>query len=255
MKINRPLIFISNDDSYLAPGINYLIEIARSYGDVFVVAPETPQSGKSSAITMDQPLRARLVKQEEGLIVYAVNGTPVDCTKLALNELIPRLPDYILSGMNHGYNSGNCVIYSGTMGVVLEGSFYGIPSMGFSYGSHDQSIDLSTCEPIIRQSLDILMNQKFAPEVCFNVNIPHCEKILGLKPAINARGRWFHKYEKRIDPHGRPYYWTIGTYTPEDPNNEMNDVWLLERGYATIAPCIADQTHFDTIPQLKEIIG
>ena len=107
MESSRPLILISNDDSYKAPGIKFLTEIARTYGDVIVVAPETPQSGKSSAITMDQPLRANLLLQEEGLTVYTVNGTPVDCTKLALNELVPRLPDYILSGMNHGYNSGN----------------------------------------------------------------------------------------------------------------------------------------------------
>ncbi len=254
MMTKRPLIFISNDDCYQAPGINYLIEIARTYGDVFVTAPETPQSGKSSAITMDIPLRARLITQEERLTIYAVNGTPVDCTKLALNELIPRMPDYILSGINHGYNSGNCVIYSGTMGVVLEGSFYGIPSMGFSFGSHDQSQDLTSCEPIIRQSLDILMNHKFAREVCFNVNIPCCDKILGLKAAVNARGRWIHEYEKHIDEKGLPYYRTIGTYSPTEPDNEMNDVWLLERNYATIAPCIADQTHFESINELQNFL-
>lgn len=254
MAQQRPLILISNDDSYKANGIKYLTEIARNYGEVIVVAPETPQSGKSSAITMDLPLQARLLLEEEGLTVYAVNGTPVDCTKLALNELVPRMPDYILSGINHGYNSGNCVIYSGTMGVVLEGSFYGIPSMGFSYGSHDQSLDLTPCEPIIRQGLDILFNNKFEPGVCFNVNIPHCEKILGLKAAINARGRWIHEYEKRIDPHGRPYYWTTGTYAPAEPDNELNDVYLLERGYATIAPCIADQTAHATIPALTALL-
>lgn len=254
MNTNRPLFLISNDDSYKANGIKYLTEIARSYGDVIVVAPETPQSGKSSAITMEQPLRARLVLKEEGLTVYAVNGTPVDCTKLALNELVPRMPDYILSGINHGYNSGNCVIYSGTMGVVLEGSFYGIPSMGFSYGSHDQSLDITPCEPIIRQGIEILMNHRFDPCVCFNVNIPHCEKILGLKPAINAQGRWVHEYEKRVDPHGKPYYWTTGTYMPAEPDNEMNDVYLLDHGYATIAPCTADQTHHASLSHLKEIL-
>ena len=254
MTEERPLFLISNDDSYKAPGIKFLTEIARTYGDVIVVAPETPQSGKSSAITMDSPLRANLIHQEEGLTIYTVNGTPVDCTKLALNELMPRRPDYILSGMNHGYNSGNCVLYSGTMGVVLEGSFYGIPSMGFSLGSHDQSLNLSAYEPIIRQSLDILFTQSFNTGVCFNVNIPVCEKVLGLKVAINAPGKWEHEYEKRIDPHGKPYYWTTGVYKPFEPNNELNDVYLLERGWATIAPCIADQTHYDSISKLQEIL-
>lgn len=249
-----PLILISNDDSYKAPGIKFLTEIARNYGDVFVVAPETPQSGKSSAITMEQPLRARLIYQDEGITVFAVNGTPVDCVKLALNELVPRLPDYILSGMNHGYNSGNCTIYSGTMGAVFEGSFYGIPSMGFSYGSHDQSLDLTQCEPFIRQGIEILINHKFEKGVCFNLNIPHCEKILGLKAAVNARGQWVHEYEKRIDPHGRPYYWTTGTYAPAEPDNLMNDVYLLEQGYATIAPCTADQTYHPAINALNNIL-
>lgn len=254
MKQERPLFLISNDDSYRAPGIKFLTEIARTYGDVIVVAPETPQSGMSSAITMDRPLRAHLLHEEEGLTIYTVNGTPVDCTKLALNELVPRHPDYILSGMNHGYNSGNCVIYSGTMGVVMEGSFYGIPSMGFSLGSHDQSLDLTACEPIIRQSLDILFNEKFEKGVCFNVNIPVCDKILGLKVAINAPGKWEHEYEKRIDPHGKPYYWTTGVYVPFKSENEMNDVYQLSRGYATIAPCIADQTHYDSISKLQDIL-
>ena len=254
MENKRPLIFISNDDSYKAPGIKFLIEIARSYGDVFVAAPESPQSGKSSSITMEQPIRSRLVYQEEGLTIYAINGTPVDCIKLALNELVPRLPDYIFSGMNHGYNSGNCVTYSGTMGVVFEGSFYGIPSMGFSYGSHDHSQDLSACEPIIRQGIELLMNNSFQRGICFNLNIPTCEKILGLKPAINARGRWMHEYEKRIDPFGKPYYWTTGSYVAEDPDNPLNEVNLLDQGYATIAPCTADQTHFDSIAQLNDIL-
>lgn len=254
MTQERPFILISNDDSYRAPGIKFLTEIARTYGDVVVSAPETPQSGKSSAITMENPLRAHLLHKEDGLTVYTVNGTPVDCTKLALNELVPRLPDYILSGVNHGYNSGNCVIYSGTMGVVLEGSFYGIPSMGFSFGSHDRDVDLSPCEPVIRRCLDILMNHRFEPGVCFNVNIPRCDKVLGLKAAVNARGRWKHEFEKRIDPQGNPYYWTVGTYEPAEPDNELNDIYLLARGYATIAPCIADQTCHAALPQLENLL-
>ena len=255
MDNKRPLIFISNDDSVNAPGIKLLIEIARNYGDVFVAAPETPQSGKSSSITMDQPLRARLISKEDGLTVYAINGTPVDCTKLAFNELVPRLPDFVLSGMNHGYNYGNCVTYSGTMGVVFEASFYGIPSMGFSFGSHDWKADLSACVPYIHQGIQLLMNNNFDRGICFNLNIPTCENILGLRPAIHAHGRWMHEFEKRIDPFGRPYYWTVGTFVVDDLDNPLNDVGLLENGYATIAPCTAEQTHHDTLPLLYEILN
>ena len=254
MNTNRPLFLISNDDSYKAPGINLLTEIARSYGDVIVVSPETPQSGKSSAITMEQPLRARLVQEEEGLIVYAVNGTPADCVKLALHDLAPRTPDYVLSGINHGYNAGNSVIYSGTMGAVFEGSFAGISSMGFSIGSHEWNLDLSPCLPIVKKGIELLLEQQFGKDVCFNINIPPHQNILGLKPAINALGKWEHEYERRIDPFGKPYYWTTGSFVPFNPDNEMNDVYLLSQGYATIAPCIADQTHHASLPQLQKVI-
>lgn len=253
MAKSRPLILISNDDSYRANGIKYLTEIARSYGDVIVAAPEVPQSGKSSAITMEQPLRTRLVHQEDGLTIYAINGTPADCIKLALHDLVPRTPDFVLSGINHGYNAGNSIIYSGTMGAVFEGAFAGIPSIGFSLGSHDQSLDLTPCEPIVRKGIELIMNYKFEKGVCFNVNIPPCEKILGLKPAVNARGKWEHEYEKRIDPFGKPYYWTTGKFVPSNPDNKMNDVYMLEQGYATIAPCLADQTHHASLSLLDNI--
>ncbi len=254
MNSYRPLFLISNDDSYKAPGIKFLTEIARNYGDVIVVAPETPQSGKSSAITMEQPLRARLVNEEDGLTIYAVNGTPADCVKLTLHDLTPRTPDYVLSGINHGYNAGNSVIYSGTMGAVFEGAFAGIPSIGFSIGSHDLDLDLTPCLPIVKQGIELLINHQFGHGVCFNLNIPPCENILGLKPAINALGKWEHEYEKRTDPFGRPYYWTTGSFVPFDPNNEMNDVYLLSQGYATIAPCHADQTHHSSLTQLQKIL-
>ena len=98
------------------------------------------------------------------------------------------------------------------------------------------------------------MNNTFEKGICFNLNIPVCEKILGIKPAINARGRWMHEYEKRIDPFGKPYYWTTGSYVADDPENPLNDVNLLEQGYATIAPCTADQTYHPAIEQLSKIL-
>lgn len=254
MTPKRPLIFISNDDGVHAGGIKFLTKIAQSYGEVFVVAPHEAQSGKSSAITIETPLRPELVEDEDALTIYRVNGTPVDCTKLALNKLLPRTPALILSGINHGYNAGNSAIYSGTMGVVFEGSFLSIPSIGFSYGNYSADADFSQCEPIIRMIIESVMRKGLPDEVCLNVNIPCCDEIKGIKTTIGAKGRWTEEYEERKDPYGRPYFWITGKYVPSEPDNQMNDVYWLDRGYATVTPCQADQTAFHSIPAIDQLI-
>ena len=120
---DKRLILVSNDNGYNAKGIKSIVEWASRYGYVYCVAPAEHQSGKSSAITIDTPLRATTVEKTDSYTIIKVNGTPTDCAKLALNSLLPRRPDLLLSGINHGYNAGNSVIYSGTMGVVFEGCF------------------------------------------------------------------------------------------------------------------------------------
>lgn len=250
----RPLIFVGNDDGYQAGGLKYLSDIARQYGDVFVAAPTLHQSGKSSALTVDTPLRARLVAEEAGFTMYHVNGTPVDCIKLALNYLVPRQPDIVLSGINHGYNSGNSAIYSGTMGVTFEGSFLGVPSIGFSYGDYGAEPNFSPCEPVVRRMIELAIAGKLPTDVCYNVNIPKCDKVNGTKVVAAAPGRWIEEYDRRTDPHGRAYYWLTGRYVPSDPDNENQDLYWLQRGYATVVPCRADQTARDFIPAISEII-
>ena len=166
-----------------------MIDIAREYGDVFVAAPSTHQSGKSSALTVDVPLRARLFGEEPGLTAYHVGGTPTDCIKLAVSNLMPRRPDIVLSGINHGYNSGNSAIYSGTMGVVFEGSFLGVPSIGFSYGDYSAAPDFSVCEPVVRHMVELAVAGYLPTGVCYNVNIPKCDRVAGLKTVAAAPGR------------------------------------------------------------------
>lgn len=254
----RPLIFISNDDGYQAGGLKYLAEIARQYGDIFIAAPSTHQSGKSSALTVEIPLRAKLFANDcEGghMTFYHVSGTPADCIKLAVNKLMPRTPDIVLSGINHGYNSGNSAIYSGTMGVVFEGSFLNIPSIGFSYGDYTSNADFTPCEPIIRQMIELAVAGKLPTDVCYNVNIPKCEHINGTKVASAATGRWVEEYESRIDPHGEAYYWLTGKYAPTDPDDDTQDLYWLQRGYVTIVPCRADQTAHSAISNIAKLIN
>lgn len=251
MSNDRPLILVSNDDGYRAKGIASLIAIASDYGDVVAVAPASHQSGKSSAITVDVPLRARVVSEREGVKVYMVNGTPVDCVKLAFDCLLPKMPDLVLSGINHGFNSGNSVIYSGTMGVVFEGSFRGVPSVGFSYGVYTEDADFSPCEVWIRRVIEKTMRDGLPEGVCLNVNFPACEEILGIKTVKASNGYWREEFEERIDPHGRPYYWLTGKYFDAEPDSPATDNYWLDRGYATVVPCRADQTAYDQISQLN----
>lgn len=250
METNRPLILIGNDDGYRAKGINTLIEIAKQYGEVVAVAPVEHQSGKSSAITVDTPLRINEVRREDGVAVYSVNGTPVDCVKLAFEcGILSRKPDLLLSGINHGYNAGNSVIYSGTMGVVFEGSFRNIPSVGFSSGDYSPEADFTPCVPYIHATIEQILSKGLPDGVCLNVNFPKCDKILGIKTVKAASGYWKEEFEKRIDPHGRAYYWLTGQYHNSEPDNPMTDHYWLARDYATVVPCRADQTAYDQIKQ------
>lgn len=243
----RPLIFIGNDDGFRAGGLAALIDIASRYGDVVAVAPYEHQSGKSSAITVDTPLRVHCIKSSLHTMIYSVNGTPVDCAKLAFDRLLPRTPDLVLSGINHGYNSGNSVIYSGTMGVVFEGSFRGVPSIGFSYGDYMPDADFTPCVPVAEQIIKDALGGGIAKGVCLNVNIPKCDKVAGVKRVRSAVGYWKEEFEERVDPRGRVYYWLTGSYHNEEPDNPETDLYWLDRNYATIVPCRADQTAYDQL--------
>ena len=139
----RPLILISNDDGYLAKGINELVDFLKDMADIIVVAPDGPRSGMACAITSQLPVTITLVNQTEGVTIYKCSGTPTDCIKLALETVLPRIPDMVLGGINHGDNSAVNVHYSGTMGVVLEGCMKSIPSIGFSVCDHNPNLDFS----------------------------------------------------------------------------------------------------------------
>ena len=142
---NRPLILITNDDGVDAKGIKELTKCLRDLGDIIVFAPDGARSGMSSAITSNIPIKYKLIKEEEGLKVYSCTGTPVDCVKLAINEVLDRKPDLLASGINHGGNYAICVQYSGTMGAAAEGCVFGIPSLGVSLLDHLPDADFNEC--------------------------------------------------------------------------------------------------------------
>lgn len=257
MMTQRPLIFITNDDGVSARGLQSAIRVARRLGEVVVIAPEVVQSGKSHAITMFSPLFLRKVREEEGLTVYAFSGTPVDCVKMAFDYLLKeRHVDLVVSGINHGSNSAISVLYSGTMGAAIEGSFYGSPSVGLSLIDHDDNADFEASESISYDILQRVMNDGSLPEpFCLNVNIPigKLPEIKGVKICRQNKGYWKEEFYCRQDPRGKDYYWLTGDFFNQEPQAEDTDEWALAHGYVSVVPVQVDMTDYPKMKLLKEL--
>ncbi|MBQ4344490.1 MAG: 5'/3'-nucleotidase SurE [Muribaculaceae bacterium] len=248
---DKKIILITNDDSIEARGIHFLVDCVKDMGDVYVVAPESPQSGQSSAMSVNKPLRIKEIAGYASAKAFTVNGTPVDCVKLALHAILPRRPDILLSGINHGSNAGNCIIYSGTMGAVLETCMLGIPSIGYSYLSHSPSADFTYTKPYIELITREVINNGLPKDICLNVNFPKGE-LKGLKVLRAAHGHWSEEYKEYIDPHGKPFYWLTGAFVNEEPDADDTDHYWLSRSYVSVVPSRPDQSAIDTIPEISE---
>ena len=171
--MNERLILVTNDDGYDSKGMEAAIEVARAFGRVVVVAPETTQSGMSQAITMYNPLYLRRIREEEGVVVYAFSGTPVDCVKMAFDYLLrDERVDMVISGVNHGSNSAVNVLYSGTMGAAIEGSFYGCPAVGLSLDDHGADADFAAAVVYGRRIVGDIFAAEVELPLCLNVNVP-----------------------------------------------------------------------------------
>jgi len=250
----KPLILITNDDGFAARGLRALDEIALEFGDVIVMAPEQNASGKSHSITTGRPLRVREVKLDKGLSVFACDGTPVDCVKLATEYFCPRQPDLVLSGINHGSNSSINVLYSGTMGAVIEATALGLNAIGFSILNHSPEADFEPSRPIVRHIIGHVLEHGLPPDVSLNVNIPRLEgnQIKGIRVCHEAKSQWLDSFEKRIDPQGRPYWWLTGKFVCQDPP-VTSDEWALANGYVSVVPIHPDFTHYPAIDELKNL--
>ena len=247
----RPLILITNDDGVYAKGIQCLMEAVRHLGDVVVVAPDGARSGMSSAITSNIPIRVSLLKQEDGLTVYACTGTPVDCVKLAINEILNREPDLVISGINHGSNSAICVVYSGTMGAAIEGCIFGIPSFGISLTSHSPDADFSESVEYGKIVAEKILKEGLPKGVCLNMNIPDIKDVKGMKICIQTAGRWTAEFLKSQDALGKEVYWLTGVFDNYNLNDTNSDEWALSNGYVSIVPIKIDLTAYDVVNQMK----
>lgn len=247
----RPYILITNDDGAEAPGIAVLTRLMMEIGDVVVVAPDGPRSAQSNALTVTQPIRYRKIEERDGLKRYSCTGTPTDCVKLALNEIVERKPDLLVSGINHGSNSAINVIYSGTMGAVLEGCENGILSIGFSIDSHSLSADFSHFEPYILKITQEALKNGLPNATCLNVNAPK-DNIVGVKVSRQCDGCWTKEFEKRNDPQGRPYFWLTGYFENHEPDAEDTDEWAILNGYVSIVPTKIDLTAYEAMEAIKK---
>lgn len=239
---DRPLILVTNDDGINAQGIKSLTQYLMPQGDVVVVAPDGGRSGQSAAITVNVPLRMTQVADEPGYKAFKTTGTPVDCVKLALNVLFADRPDLIVSGINHGSNSAVSVVYSGTMGAVLEGSIHGIPSIGFSLCSFAPDADFSICREVVEVLCRRALQKDMPEGMGLNVNIPDAERLEGMKVCRAARGKWVSEYESRIDPMGRPYHWLTGYFENAEPDATDTDEYYLAHNYASVVPVCPDRS-------------
>ena len=251
---DRPLILITNDDGIHAPGIHHLAELVSPLGTVIIVSPLYPQSGMSSALTVSRPLRIKRHDDYNSIPRFSIDGTPVDCVKLGIHAILGRTPDLILAGINHGSNSAVNIIYSGTMGAVLEGCMLGVPSIGYSYHDHDESADISACDPVVRKITASVLRNGLPKHICLNVNIPKCTAVNGIKVCRDSLGYWSEGYQEYHHPSGEPFFWLTGKFHNEEPDNPDTDMYWIERGYATVVPSRPDQSAPDEIPAINKLI-
>jgi 5'-nucleotidase len=249
--LNKPLILITNDDGVLALGINKLIEAIRPLGEIVVVAPDGPRSGMSSAISSIDPIRIKQLKKEENLTIYACSGTPVDCVKLALNEILERKPDLLLAGINHGSNAAICVIYSGTIGATLEGCINGIPSIGVSLTNHAPDADFTQAAKYGKSTAEKVLKNGLPQGVCLNLNVPAIPDVKGLKVCSQTKGCWIKEFQKDQDSTDHSVYWLTGEFLNKDPENSLNDEWALDHGYAALVPLQIDMTAYAVLKEIK----
>jgi 5'-nucleotidase len=252
-KVKKPLILISNDDGITAPGIIALVDAVKDLGEVIVVAPDSPQSAMGHAVTISKPLRLSKTSLYGEIDSYQCSGTPADCVKIAVDKIMHRKPDLLLSGINHGSNSSINVLYSGTMSAAMEGGIEGIPSAGFSLCDFAYEADFTLAAKIARQVAQKILLESLPKGVILNVNIPKIEEkdLQGIKICRQANAKWQEEFDERQDPNGRKYYWLTGKFINFD-NGQDTDEWALANNYVSIVPVQYDLTAHHAIANLNQ---
>jgi 5'-nucleotidase len=244
-------ILVSNDDGIDSAGIHSLVESLKQIADVTVVAPHKEQSAVGHAITMQTPLRVFEYQKNGEFFGYAVDGTPADCVKIGIRNLMQSPPDIVVSGINHGSNTAINIIYSGTVSAAREAAIMDVPSIAISVTSH-AVMDFSFASKVAK-NLCLKVFEKGLPKgTLLNVNVPNLpeEKIAGIVLTKQGKSKWDDIYEKRVDPYGRNYYWLTGNLFELDHELEFDQA-AIRKDYVSISPIHFDLTDYKTFTDMK----
>jgi len=250
----RPLILVSNDDGISSHGIMALAAAMDGLGEVVVVAPLTEQSAVGHSITIRDPVRATPFpfRTPSGSISsWAVHGTPADCVKLAIDKLLPRMPDLVVSGINQGPNAAVNVMYSGTVSAATEATILGIPAAAFSFCRWVGG-DFEASGRIARMVAERILSKGLPTGILLNVNIPDLtwEALRGIRVTRQAHSKWEESFQERKDPFDKSYYWLAGTFINLDSGGET-DLGALDDGYVSITPVHHDLTAHSLLDEFR----
>ncbi len=248
---DRPLILLCNDDGIDAAGIKALACALDGLGTLVVVAPFEEQSAVGHAITVRMPMRVHATTFDGAcgpLWARAVTGTPADCVKIAVQKLLPRRPDLVVSGINHGPNTAVSVMYSGTVSAATEATILGIPAIAVSHGDW-RPTDFTTAGEAARTVAERVLAEGLAPGVLLNVNVPG-GPIQGWRTTRQGRARWDEIFEERRDPFDRPYYWLGGTFVDLDEGDD-SDTAAVDAGFVSVTPLHIDLTAYDALDTVR----
>lgn len=261
-EVKKPLILLSNDDGFDAAGIRALIKMLRPLGDIIVVAPDGGRSGSSLSITGTVPVKYNKEYELEGkeddgnrlgaLTVYSCSGTPCDCVKMALEFLLPRKPDIVIGGINHGDNAATNAHYSGTIGIAIEGTLKGIPSVGFSTCAFSDEQEFARLKDPICHIVQKVLRHQLPEKVFLNVNFPAQFPFKGTRICRMGMGDWVDEWIEREHPRGGKYFWIAGSFKSYDGQDENTDIWALNNGFIAITPITLDFTAYSAFKLLKD---
>jgi 5'-nucleotidase len=248
------LILLTNDDGIMAPGIVAAYRELVKLGEVHVIAPETVQSATGHGITLKTPLLTNEVRIENGFTGIAVDGRPADCVKVAVSQLMPRMPDLVVSGINSGANVGINVIYSGTVAAAIEAAFLGLPAVALSlYLRNDVPTDYARAAVLSRECIEQMLEAGLEKGQVASVNLPAIradQRPAGVKVCRQCTRPWVDTYEKRLDPRGRPYFWNSSVFSLSTDESDT-DVSYLRDGWVTVTPLQFDLTDHRLLERWK----
>jgi len=241
-------ILLSNDDGYLAPGLEILASSLSKLGELAVVAPDRNRSAASNSLTLSRPLNVQIA--DNGF--YKVDGTPTDCVHLAITGILQTEPDIVISGPNDGPNMGDDVLYSGTVAAATEGRFLGLPAIAVSMGSFDPQHFETACWAIEKLIAKLQLNP-LTDDTILNVNVPDLpvEQIKGFKSTRLGNRHKSSGVIQQTNPRGDSIYW-VGPPGEEQDAGEGTDFYAVKQGFISVTPLQIDLTRYDSLQNLNQ---